>query len=119
LLSKFSRNIRQLLEKNELLNRFKAIVGYDDIPSNMQKPLGFGGLKCINQIFKNPTNKVILYIGDHEGDVEFARNIAKELHQSNQVISITVTYSGANTQSWSFKPDFEISSPAQLLKLVD
>lgn len=114
-----AENIRQLLERNELLNRFNAIVGYDDIPSNMQKPLGFGGLKCINRIFKNPTNKVVLYIGDHEGDVEFARNIAKELHQSNQVISITVTYSGANTQSWSFKPDFEVSSPTQLLKLLD
>ena len=113
-----AENIRQLLARNELLERFNAIIGYDDIPNNMQKPLAFGGVKCINQIFKKPTNKVVLYIGDHEADVEFARNIAKELDSSNEVISVTVTYSGANTQSWSLKPDFEISSPSQLLKLV-
>jgi N-acetyl-D-muramate 6-phosphate phosphatase len=114
-----TENIRQLLEKNELLDQFNAIVGYDDIPNNMQKPLGFSGIKCINQILKNPANKVVIYIGDHEGDVEFARNIAKELDQSNQVVSIAVTYSGADIQSWSFKPDLEISSPTQLLKFVN
>ncbi len=113
-----AENIKQLLSKNELLEKFVAIIGYDDIPGSMQKPSAFGGIKCINQISKNPTNKTVIYVGDHESDVEFARNIAKEIDQSNTVISIIVTYSGANTESWAFKPDFEISYPAQLLKIV-
>jgi phosphoglycolate phosphatase-like HAD superfamily hydrolase len=114
-----AENIRQLLAKNELLEKFHAIVGYDDIPNNKQKPLAFGGIKCINKIFKAPTNKTILYIGDHEGDVEFARNIASELNQNNTIISVIVTYSGANTETWTFKPDFEIAFPSQLLKIVN
>ena len=113
-----TENIKQLLAKNELLEKFSAIIGYDDIPDNMQKPSAFGGIKCINKIFQNPVNKTIVYIGDHEGDVEFARNIAMKSDQSNTIISIIVTYSGADTASWAFKPDFEISSPAQLLKIV-
>ena len=113
-----AENIRQLLVKNELLEKLNVIVGYDDVPNNMQKPSPFGGIKCLSQIFKNITNKTILYIGDHEGDVEFARNIGKELDHSNTVISIIVTYSGANTESWTFKPDIKISCPTQLLQLI-
>ena len=113
-----AENIRQLLVKNELLEKLNVIVGYDDVPNNMQKPSAFGGIKCLSQIFKNITNKTILYIGDHEGDVEFARNIGKELDHSNTVISIIVTYSGANTESWTFKPDIKISCPTQLLQLI-
>jgi len=113
-----AENIRELLVKNELLEKLNVIVGYDDVPNNMQKPSAFGGIKCLTQIFKKIANRTILYIGDHEGDVEFARNIGKELDHSNTVISITVTYSRANTESWTFKPDIKISCPTQLLQLI-
>jgi N-acetyl-D-muramate 6-phosphate phosphatase len=113
-----AENIKQLLAQNELLEKFNAIIGYDDIPVDKQKPSAFGGIKCINHVFQNPLNKTIIYLGDHEGDVEFARNMATELDSSNTVISIVVTYSGARTESWACKPDFEISSPVQLLKLL-
>lgn len=113
-----AENIKQVLTKNELLKKFNSIIGYDDIPGNAQKPSAFGGLKCLENIFPATINKTIIYIGDHEGDVEFARNIGNELGRGNKVISIIVTYSGANTSSWTFKPDYEISSPPELLKIV-
>lgn len=113
-----SENINQVLEKNNLSHKFDSIIGYDDIPNNMQKPSSFSGIKCLNQIFKNLKNKTIIYVGDHEGDVEFARNIEKELQKKNKVISIVAKYSGADTNSWTYKPDFELEFPTDLLKII-
>jgi len=113
-----AENIRQVLATNELLQKFNSIIGYDDVPGSAQKPSAFSGIKCIENIFSETKNKTIVYIGDHEGDVEFARNIEAELDQSNSIISIIVTYSGANTDSWVFKPDYEISSPYELLDIL-
>jgi len=114
-----SKNIIQVLNKYEISHKFNSIIGYDDIPSNMQKPSSFSGIKCLNQIFNNLNKKTIIYIGDHEGDVEFARNIENEILNKVEVISIVVKYSGANTDSWLFKPDFELDSPNELFKIID
>lgn len=113
-----SVNINRVLERYKLAHKFDSIIGYDDIPSNMQKPSSFSGIKCLNQIFKSLKNKNIVYIGDHEGDVEFARNIEKEIRNDNNVISMIVKYSGANINSWVYKPDFELDSPNDLLKII-
>jgi len=114
-----SENIRKVLAANNLLEKFNAIIGYSDIPQDAQKPSPEAGIKCLERIFGKTQNKTILYIGDHEGDVAFARNLENELkHQNNRVIVITVTYSGAHTASWVCKPDMEISAPHQLLKIV-
>lgn len=114
-----SENILQVLNKYEIAHKFNSIIGYDDIPSNKQKPSPYSGIKCLNQLFKRLNNKTIIYIGDHEGDVEFARNIEKELLNDNKVISILVKYSGANPSSWKYKPDFELESPNDLLEVIN
>jgi phosphoglycolate phosphatase-like HAD superfamily hydrolase len=114
-----SENINRVLEQNSLIHKFQAIIGYDDIPSNAQKPSPFGGLKCLEQIFESTANKTIFYVGDHEGDVEFARNIDMELSGKSTVISIVAKYSGADTKSWTHKPDFEIEHPSDLLKIIN
>jgi phosphoglycolate phosphatase-like HAD superfamily hydrolase len=112
-----AKNISKLLESANLLDKFKSIIGYDDIPDNAQKPNPHGGIKCLEQIIENTENKAVIYIGDHEGDIEFARNIEKEL-KNIKVISVLVKYSGANPSQWNFKPDFEIDKPGDLLKLI-
>jgi len=113
-----SENITQVLEKYHLSHKFKSIIGYNDIPSSMQKPASFSGIKCLQQIFGTVKNKTIICIGDHESDVEFARNIGKELSFKNKVISIVATYSGADINSWAYQPDFELKTPLDLLKIV-
>jgi len=114
-----SKNIFQVLEKYKLSDKFHSIIGYDDIPTDKQKPSSFSGIKCLNQIFKPLKDKTVIYIGDHEGDVEFAKNIKKEIQNNNRVISIIVKYSGAKTNLWKHKPDFELDSPIDLLKIID
>lgn len=114
-----SKNINQVLEHNFLAHKFQAIVGYDDIPSNAQKPEPFGGLRCLEKMFGNIADKTIFYIGDHEGDVEFARNISRELKGKSLVIAVVAKYSGANTSSWIHKADFEIEKPSDLIKIIN
>jgi len=114
-----SENIYNVLKKSGLSNKFQAIVGYDDIPSNAQKPKSFGGIKCLEQLFEDTTKKTIMYIGDHEGDVEFARNINAKLCKESNVIATVANYSGANTKDWNFKPDFEIEKPMELLNIIN
>lgn len=114
-----SENINRVLKKNKLAHKFNSIVGYDDIPSNAQKPSPYGGIKCLERIFETISDKIIFYIGDHEGDVEFARNIGKELSENSKVISVLVKYSGANPKLWKCKPDFEIETPKDLLEIIN
>ena len=114
-----SENINQVLEHNFLAHKFQAIVGYDDIPSNAQKPEPLGGLRCLEKMFGNIADKTIFYIGDHEGDVEFARNIGRELKGKSLVIAIVAKYSGADTSSWVHKADFEIEKPSDLIKIMN
>ncbi len=114
-----SENINRVLKQNNLIHKFHSIVGYDDIPSNAQKPIPFGGLKCLEQIFEHTTNKTIFYIGDHEGDIEFARNIEMELSKESKVVAIVAKYSGADTRLWAHKPDFEIENPSDLLRIIN
>ena len=114
-----SENIHRVLIKNKLSQKFSAIIGYDDIPSDQQKPSAFSGIKCLKQIYGTLQNKIIIYIGDHEGDVEFARNIETALCENSKVISIAAMYSGANTKLWTYKPDFEIENPTDLLEIIN
>jgi N-acetyl-D-muramate 6-phosphate phosphatase len=114
-----SENIFRVLNQNNLLHKFQAIVGYDDIPRNVQKPNPFGGLKCLKQMFNDTNSKTIFYIGDHEGDVVFARNIANKLNRLSRVISVVVKYSGADISNWDNKSDIEIDSPTDLIKIMN
>lgn len=114
-----SENIIQVLKENNLLRKFSAIIGYDDIPQERQKPSSYSGIKCVNQLFTTLRNRTIIYVGDHEGDTEFARNMESDLPKGNKIISVAVRYSGANSTSWKYKPDFELDSPNELLNLIE
>ncbi|AQX87859.1 MULTISPECIES: HAD family hydrolase [Elizabethkingia] len=114
-----SKNIFNVLKQNNILHKFQSIIGYDDIPKNVQKPNPFGGIKCLREIFNNTDSKTIFYIGDHEGDVIFARNISKELGKQNNIVSIAVKYSGADIDLWGTKPDFEICQPLDIINIMN
>ncbi|MDA3953572.1 MAG: HAD hydrolase-like protein [Bacteroidales bacterium] len=111
-------NIQQVMREHNLLDRFDTIIGYDDIPDNAQKPSPISGIICLERIFGEIEKSLIMYIGDHVGDVQFARNIESELNDTNKVLSVAVNYSGANISSWTHQPDYIITTPLDLLKLT-
>ncbi len=107
-------NIRQVLDGHGITSAFQSVIGYEDLPYNEQKPAPDGGLKCLREIFGQVQGKTIVYIGDHIADVIFARGLGERLDPSNTVISVTVTYSGADPGRWSQQPDEVIENPSEL-----
>ncbi|WP_275076733.1 HAD family hydrolase [Providencia rettgeri] len=106
------KNICNLLEKNHILNYFQEIIGYDDIPSHYQKPHYWGGVKCLERMQRESQIQRIVYIGDHESDTLFARNLQSQL--GYRVNSIAVAYSGANPLNWENAPDYIAYSVSEL-----
>jgi len=113
-----AKNIQAVLEKSNLSAKINAIIGYDDIPSDCQKPHAFSGLQCLNQIFSSLAGLTVLYVGDHEGDVLFALNIQQALPKSSSMLAVAVKYSGAEISNWQHQPDFAVDSPLELLKVI-
>lgn len=97
--------IRQVLEKYGVHHRFQSVIGYENLPEEQQKPAPDGGLKCLAEIFEDSRNKKIVFIGDHIADVIFARGLEQRLGPSSTVVSVIVTYSGADPQKWAMQPD--------------
>lgn len=109
-----AENIQKVLSENNIDRHFDQIVGYDDISYERQKPAPDSGLLCLERLIP-PGNKVtMLYIGDHEADTLFARNIQRALGASATVLAVAVTYSGARPDTWAEKPDWVIDSPSEL-----
>ena len=120
-----STNIGRLFERYGLASAFKTVIGYSDISFSEQKPNPAGFIKCLKKMGLKG-EQLILYIGDHEQDVQFAKNAQLALEESGEnitVLSIAVCYDGRSTDSWSAQPDYcahtvqEIKQIAQELML--
>lgn len=111
-------NIRRVLSANGIDLPFKAIVGYDDVSNGQQKPHPFGGIKCLESIYGHTDSELVMYIGDHEADTKFARNLQLELGNRTQVISVAAAYSRSTPESWSVKPDYVANSVEDLLSII-
>ena len=111
-------NILALLDALMIASYFKSVAGYEDVPFDRQKPAPDAGLMCLARIFGEVRNKILLVIGDHEADVMFARNISRDIDDSNTVISIAVSYSGADPEAWGHRPDKVISTPQELAEFL-
>ncbi|MGD8384291.1 MAG: HAD family hydrolase [Lysobacterales bacterium] len=111
-----SKNIRRVLAEHGIEDAFRSIVGYERFSPDRQKPAADPGLECLRGVLPEVRGKTILYVGDHVADVIFARNIGARLHPSCRVISVIVTYSGADPGSWREQPDRIISHPSELLE---
>ncbi|RKF18170.1 HAD family hydrolase [Alginatibacterium sediminis] len=111
-------NIRRLLDSNGVGESFKAIVGYDDVSNCKQKPHAFAGIKCLESIFGHKDSQCLMYIGDHEADVKFARNLQSALGDNAKVIAVAVTYSRAEPESWECQPDYIAHSVEYLSSII-
>jgi len=113
-----SDNIKDTLDAEMLSSYFRKVVGYDDVPFNRQKPASDAGLICLEKLLGEVQNSTLLVIGDHEADVVFARNLSRDISDSNTVISIAVSYSGAKPETWNHQPDRVISRPQELTEFL-
>jgi len=110
-----SYNINRVLNNHGIISSFRSVVGYEKFLPEAQKPEADPGIKCLNEVLEETRGKTIIYVGDHVADVIFSRNIADRLGPSSTVISVAVTYSGAEPDRWRVQPDEVIEHPAELV----
>ncbi|MFW1260071.1 HAD family hydrolase [Vibrio parahaemolyticus] len=111
-------NIRRVLSDNGISAPFKSIVGYDDVSNGHQKPDAYSGIKCVESIFGHAENRQLMYIGDHEADTQFARNIEQQLGGQSKVIAVAAAYSGAMPEHWSVQPDYAARTVDELFSII-
>lgn len=112
-----SLTIWRQLERQGIAAPFKAVVGYNEVSGESQKPHPAGGLQCLEAMFGADTPRTLLYIGDHQGDVQFARNLEAALGPKSRVIAIAAAYSGASPQHWQHQPDHVADTPMALMEI--
>lgn len=112
-------NIRSVLNSNGINEPFKAVIGYDDVSNGNQKPHSFGGIKCLETIFGHTNCHLLMYIGDHEADTKFARNLQVALGGKTEVISVAAAYSRSEPTSWKVKPDYVAYHVEDLVWIIE
>ncbi|NNG26713.1 MAG: HAD-IA family hydrolase [Ignavibacteriaceae bacterium] len=114
--------IKNNLDENNLLSYFDEIIGYEQVDLKRQKPYPDGLLMCVEKLTDSKTGWV-LYIGDHETDVQCAvnaNNILSKNKMEIKIISIGAFYGfSVDTSGWSVLPDYEIKSADKIIEIVD
>jgi HAD superfamily hydrolase (TIGR01549 family) len=114
--------IAKYLEENNLLVYFDEIIGYEQVDLKRQKPDPDGLLMCIEKLTDSGPG-YILYVGDHETDVQCALNANNILSEDNpkiKIISIGAFYGfDVNTSGWSVLPDYQIQNAADIKSIVN
>ncbi len=114
-------NIRALLGRDRLDSRFAAVIGYEEVPIDRQKPDPFGLLLCLAALGVGEESKVF-YIGDHATDAECAFKANRSLRSDDrrvEIISIAVSFDGpSNVDTWRIPPDHVVSHPRDILRLA-
>ncbi len=123
IVSQNSRSIiANYLEDNNLLSYFDEIIGYEQVDLKRQKPYPDGLLMCIERLMDSGTGYV-LYVGDHETDVQCAlnaNNILSENKPEIKIISIGAFYGfDVDTSGWGVLPDYQIKNVADIKSIVN
>jgi len=113
-----SRIIKNNLEKFKLEKYFNHIVGYEEVDLSRQKPAPEGLLNCIAEITTLKNNDSVIYIGDHNTDIECAYHANERLGRKT-IISILINYNNRNLiNGWEYKPDFIANSSEDILEII-
>jgi HAD superfamily hydrolase (TIGR01549 family) len=114
-------NIERQLEGKGLLDRFKLVIGYEEVAIARQKPAPDGLLMCLRHLTGMEPGHVV-YVGDHEIDIQCARNANEALVADGvdiRVFAVGAAYGiGAETGAWSSEPDYAVESPWELVDLI-
>ena len=112
-------NIIAILATLGIGQYFKAIIGYEEVGLDRQKPNPDGFLACLNGLRTENTSR-IYSIGDHETDVIVANNARKYLNQAENkidIITIGVNYDHRSID-WNHMPDHWVTSPKEIVSII-
>lgn len=111
---------RSLREAN-LHERFRWIVGWEDVDIRRQKPEPDGLLDCLERLTGLAAGTV-LYVGDHETDARCAQNARRALEERGaevRVITVAAAFTGYDEHTrWSPQPDFAALHPHDVIEVA-
>ena len=114
-------NIERSLGNASLLDRFESVIGYEEVSEARQKPAPDGLLMCIDQLTGMAPGHVA-YVGDHQIDIECARNANEALTADDydiHVFSIGAAYGiGTESGAWPEEPDYTAQCPDDIASIV-
>ena len=114
-------NIERSLAKKSLLDRFEFVIGYEEVSEARQKPAPDGLLMCLDQLTGMAPGHVA-YVGDHQIDIECARNANEALAADGcdiHVFAIGAAYGiGAEFGAWPRGPDYTAQCPDDIVSIV-
>lgn len=114
--------IRRSLEHHSILKYFGAVVGYDEVPFDGQKPAPDAFFVCLDRLGIKNRGCRFIYVGDHSVDVAFGKNAETELKKSfpaAEVICVAVHHPGLYADDDPrFAPDFTANNSEQLFAVL-
>ena len=115
-------NIIQYLMQKNLLSYFESVIGYEEVDLDKQKPNPEGLMMCIEKLTDFKPG-IVIYIGDHESDVQCALNANNILRKNNpeiRIISIGAFYGfNVDTSDWSVLPDYQVKNAADIKSIIN
>jgi phosphoglycolate phosphatase-like HAD superfamily hydrolase len=120
-----SQNSRQIIEATlgplGLGDRFKHVIGYEQVAPGRQKPAPDGLLNCLD-LMNGLGSGAAFYVGDHPTDAMCVAQARQEIANRGldmEVRSIAALYGGESTDGWPEPPDFLARSPEDIVAVVN
>lgn len=114
-------NILRFLAELGLDHYFAEVLGYEAVSIHRQKPCPDALVMCIERLTGARPGRV-LFVGDHETDVQCAHNATRhfrELGLAIEVLSVGALYGpAADANRWSTRPHFEARTAREILDVV-
>lgn len=120
-----SQNSRAMIQATmtgaSLERHFEAIIGYEEVPDDQQKPDPAGLLACLEKLTQMRPGTVF-YIGDWQTDAlqaVKARAVIQERGLAITLISIGAFYGGsAGDDAWTTRFDYRVRRPGEISQIV-
>jgi HAD superfamily hydrolase (TIGR01549 family) len=123
-----SQNSRDMilreLEQAGLGEAFENIIGYEEVSYHTQKPAPDGLLACLKALTDLRPGSV-LYVGDHQTDLECARNANRVLSQDARDVSVLSVLAAYGTVAdgsdapWTREAGYRADRPTDILDIVN
>ena len=120
------RMISRALDSHGVRDCFDAIIGYESVSFDRQKPHPEGLLLCLERlsVFEQGSDSgAVLFVGDHEVDTTCARRANQRLEQQGaelRIVSVGAAYGGARKDliDWHRQPDHAAHHPRDISRLA-
>ncbi|MBC8400571.1 MAG: HAD family hydrolase [Candidatus Marinimicrobia bacterium] len=112
-------NIKTILANLGIEQYFRAIIGYEEVGLDKQKPHPAGFLTCL-KLLRTESTRRIYSIGDHETDVIVANNARQCFNRMAggiDIITIGVNYDHGS-MDWNNAPDYLVTRPEDIVNII-